>query len=259
MSGDAVEHRLDLLRRHPLVLGEEVELGAVEVHRRVGRELEAVVGHLDLTVEGLRARLELALADVAPRTRDVRPHVYFDHFTKYSVLACACFGTDLWQTRVVPFSARIEDQGVQKKPFPTSTISSAPPAQFGLTTTRELLAEGLTHSAIEPSRRPRRAGPSVPGRLLVRPGRALAGGAVGGRGARGGRTARWRTICRRRTCGARRAGQRRYRTCSSRGATTRSTGSSSTTRAVSTHSTSWSTAGFRSRRSRGCSSTSVTC
>ena len=37
---------------------------------------------------------------------------------------------------------------MQKKPFPTSTISSAPPAHFGLTSTRELLAEGLTHSAV---------------------------------------------------------------------------------------------------------------
>jgi hypothetical protein len=37
---------------------------------------------------------------------------------------------------------------VQKKPFPTSTSSSAPPAHFGLTSTRELLAEGLTHSAV---------------------------------------------------------------------------------------------------------------
>ena len=34
------------------------------------------------------------------------------------------------------------------KPFPTGTICAAPPARFGLTTTAELLASGLTHSAV---------------------------------------------------------------------------------------------------------------
>ena len=37
---------------------------------------------------------------------------------------------------------------MQCKPFPTGTICPAPPAEFGLTTTSVLLAEGLTHSAI---------------------------------------------------------------------------------------------------------------
>jgi hypothetical protein len=54
----------------------------------------------------------------------------------------------LLQTRVVAFRARIEDRGVQCKPFPTGTICPAPPADFGLTTTSVLLAEGLTYSAI---------------------------------------------------------------------------------------------------------------
>jgi len=37
---------------------------------------------------------------------------------------------------------------VSNKPFPTSTICCAPPARFGLTTTAELLATGVTHTAV---------------------------------------------------------------------------------------------------------------
>src|SRR4051794_9000900 len=50
--------------------------------------------------------------------------------------------------RLVSFTERSQAQGVMNKPFPTGTICSSPPARFGLTTTRDLLAEGLTHSAI---------------------------------------------------------------------------------------------------------------
>ena len=76
--GHAVEHRLDLRRGHALVLDEEVDLGAGEVHRRVRGELEAVVLDLHLTAELRNPGLELALADVAPRTGDVRPDVNLD-------------------------------------------------------------------------------------------------------------------------------------------------------------------------------------
>src|SRR5690606_9717589 len=74
------EHLLDLRARHALVAREEVHLGAVEVDRGVGRELERVVLDLDLrAVTGLREaaerRLETSLADVAPGARDVGPDV----------------------------------------------------------------------------------------------------------------------------------------------------------------------------------------
>src|SRR5690606_25541078 len=56
-----------------LALDEVVDVGADEVDRGVGRELERVVLDLDRSAVGGDTRLELALADVAPRAGDVAP------------------------------------------------------------------------------------------------------------------------------------------------------------------------------------------
>jgi hypothetical protein len=74
----AVVHRLHLLRADVELLREVVARGAVVVDRGVGCELERVVLDLDLTVEAGDRSLELALADVAPRTLHVRPDVDLD-------------------------------------------------------------------------------------------------------------------------------------------------------------------------------------
>src|SRR5690606_5706885 len=63
----------------------EVDLVAVEIDRGVGRQLERVEGDGDLrgvliTGDGGQPRLEVALADVAPRAGDVGPDVYRDGF-----------------------------------------------------------------------------------------------------------------------------------------------------------------------------------
>ena len=79
-GADLVEHLAHLPGRHPLVPHEEVDLGAVEVHRSIRGQLEAVVGHLDVVAAGEVGEpgLELAFADVAPRARDVGPDIHGD-------------------------------------------------------------------------------------------------------------------------------------------------------------------------------------
>ena len=62
-------------------VADDVDLAAVEVDRCVGCQLEGVELHLDRPAPGgelCSACLETALADEAPRARDVGPDVYFD-------------------------------------------------------------------------------------------------------------------------------------------------------------------------------------
>src|SRR5690606_119874 len=77
---DPLDHLLRGVDGDPLVLGEELELAALEVDGRVGGELEGVVLDLDRHPRLGGARLEAALADEAPRAGDVGPDVDLDGF-----------------------------------------------------------------------------------------------------------------------------------------------------------------------------------
>src|SRR5688572_16928077 len=77
-AGDPGKHLLGRVATDRLHAHEVVEFAAVEVERGIGRELEAVVFDLDRWPvarlgEGRDSRLEISLADVAPRACHVRP------------------------------------------------------------------------------------------------------------------------------------------------------------------------------------------
>src|SRR5665213_144781 len=64
-----------LLHGHAVLLRQALGTIARALRRRAGVELEAPPRHVDLVavLEALERSLETALADVAPRARDVRP------------------------------------------------------------------------------------------------------------------------------------------------------------------------------------------
>src|SRR5262245_60064068 len=71
-----------------LVVHQEVDLAALEVHRGVGHQLEAPELDLDrgkvrITGQGVDRALEPALADVAPRAGDIGPDVYPDRRVRH--------------------------------------------------------------------------------------------------------------------------------------------------------------------------------
>jgi hypothetical protein len=69
------EHLLDLVFGKTLVLGEEIDLGPIEVDWCVRCEFEGVIRDVDLVAAWERGEggLELAFPDVAPRAGDIGP------------------------------------------------------------------------------------------------------------------------------------------------------------------------------------------
>ncbi len=77
LFADVPDHRLDLIARHTLAVGEVFDLGAVEVFGQRRVQLVAVPGDFDAigVREVTQSGFEAALADEAPGARDVRPDV----------------------------------------------------------------------------------------------------------------------------------------------------------------------------------------